>query len=113
LTQSAFDHYTLAVSIIKTIVFCSQLGTIKVAESEIDPSFSSGIAKNVIADFFGLVKDKFKRVITKKLLLYIRSIFQNTYIVEHFKNELVELSKNHLSEVLSVYTELYRILGVL
>lgn len=65
-------------------------------ESEIDPAFSSGIAKNAIADFFGLVKDKFKRVITKKVLLYIRTIFQNTYIIENFKSELVEMPKDDL-----------------
>lgn len=113
LIQSAVDHTALAVSIIKTIVFCGQLGTIKIPNSSVDPSFSSGIAKNIIADFFGLVKDKFKRVITKKLLLYIRSVFQNTHILEHFKSELVEMSEGNLNDLLSVYTELYRILGVL
>jgi len=78
LVQSAFTHQDLALSIIKSIVFCSQLGALKLQESEIEPAFSSDIAKNAIADFFGLVKDKFKRVITKKVLLYIRTIFQNT-----------------------------------
>jgi hypothetical protein len=56
LVQSAFTHNDLAISIIKSIVFCSQLGTIKIAESQINPAFSSGIAKNAITDFFGLVK---------------------------------------------------------
>jgi hypothetical protein len=81
LVQSAFTHNDLAVSIIKSIIFCSQLATLKIPETEINPTFSSGIAKNAISDFFGLVKDKFKKVITKKILLYIRSIFQNTYII--------------------------------
>lgn len=96
LVQSAFTHNDLTVSIIKSLVFCSQLNTIKIPESQIDSTFSSGIAKNVITDFFGLVKEKFKRVITKKILLFIRSAFQNTYIIEHFKAELIELSKENL-----------------
>ncbi len=34
-------------------------------------------------------------------------------MVEHFKSHLVQLPKNELETILNVYTELYRILGVM
>ena len=71
------------------IVFCGQLGAVGLDFKQIDSSFTSGIAKHVISDFFGLVKEKFKKIIARKILLFIKSLFQNTYIVENFKYFLV------------------------
>jgi hypothetical protein len=38
----------------------------------IDGIFTSGIAKNIILDFYGLVKDKFRRVLIKKIFLFLQ-----------------------------------------
>jgi hypothetical protein len=71
------------------VVFCGQLGAIGLDTKQIDSSFTSGIAKHVISDFFGLVKEKFKKIIARKILLFIKSLFQNTHIIEHLKSFLV------------------------
>jgi hypothetical protein len=89
----------------KSVVFCSQLGSsFSLKELEIDPTISSGIAKKTIVEFYGLIKDKFKRVMIKKLLLFIRSIFQNTYLIETFKLILVELEESRLYRQLDLFT---------
>ena len=108
------DFYELGMSLAKTVVFLSQLGSIiKLSLETLDVSLTSGIAKNIIVEFFGLVKDKFKRVIIKKLLMFIRNIFQNTYIIESFKSHLVEQPKSNLKSLLSLFTEIYKIIGLI
>ena len=47
------------------------------------------------------------------MLLFMRGLFQNTILIDTFKRYLVEMSKNDLSRLLSLYTELYRILEMI
>ncbi len=50
INESSFDFEDVGVSLAKTIVFCSELGSIvKLSLNEIDVSITSGIAKNAIS----------------------------------------------------------------
>lgn len=40
----------------------------------------------------------------KKMLLFMKSIFQNTYLIETLKLHLVELTSNKLQSLLVLYT---------
>lgn len=55
LIESMIDHRLLAMSIIKTIIFCNQIGILKISIN-MNGIYSNGIAKNIISDFFGLIK---------------------------------------------------------
>lgn len=90
----------------KTLIFCSSLNSsiLTVSTEELDSSITSGIAKSTIVEFFGLVKDKFKRVVIKKMMLFIRGIFNNTHFVEHFKLTLVELLPHELERLMGLFT---------
>ena len=80
---------------------------------QVDSSVSSGIAKKVIVEFFGLIKGKFKKVMIKKLLLFIQSIFQNSDFVQTFKMTLVEMGSQNLLNLISLFTQFYRILALI
>lgn len=40
----------------------------------------------------------------KKILLYIRGVFQNASLIDNFKLELVELDQDRLFRLLELYT---------
>jgi hypothetical protein len=112
--EGSYDFYHLGLSLARSLLFCGQLNScLGFREAEMDPSISSGIAKHTIVEFFGLVKDKFKRVVIKKMLLFIRSMVQNTHFVEIFKLTIVELQAHELNQLLMLFTELYRILTLI
>ena len=91
---------------------CSQLTSeLSIKPDLIHPSYRHGIAKNVTTEFFGLVKDKFKRILAKKILLFIRALLSNSSIVQSYKATLSELSSDDLTNFLSLFTQLYRMLS--
>ena len=103
--EGSYQFYDIMISLARILVFCSEIKScLTLKEGEIDSGISSGIAKKTIIDFFGIVKDKFKRVIVKKMLLFIRSIFQSSPFIETFKLTLVEMSSFELEKLLSLFT---------
>lgn len=54
----------------------------------IDGMVTSGIAKNQISVFYGLIKDKLKRNIARKIFLFLKLTYQSKRFVSGFKNYL-------------------------
>lgn len=88
------DYYEHVVSVGKCLIFSSfMLGS---GEQEwvgaISPILTSGIARNQVAIFYGLVKDKLKRNIVRKLFLFFKLTFESKRFVEGFKTYLTTLN---------------------
>jgi hypothetical protein len=57
----------------------------------IEPILTSGIAKNQISVFYGLIKDKLKKNIAKKMFLFFKLTYQSKKFVAGFKNYLASI----------------------
>jgi hypothetical protein len=53
---------------------------------------TSGIARNQVAIFYGLVKDKLKRNVVRKLFLFFKLTYESKRFVEGFKNYLTTIN---------------------
>lgn len=56
--------------------------------NSIDSMITSGIAKNQISIFYGLIKDKLKKNIARKIFLFIKLTYQSKLFINQFKNYL-------------------------
>jgi hypothetical protein len=56
--------------------------------NSIDSIISSGIAKNQISIFYGLIKDKLKKNIARKIYLFVKLTFQSKKFISLFQNYL-------------------------
>ena len=78
--------------------------------NSIDKSLTSGIAKNQLAVFYGLIKDKLKRNIARKIFLFLKLSYQSKKFVQGFKNYLTSIDEKEMQKVLHIYSQLYYIL---
>ena len=61
----------------------------------VDLNITSGIAKNQISIFYGLIKDKLKKNIVRKIFLFIKLTYQSKKFVSFFKNYLSSVAENN------------------
>ncbi len=101
-----------AISMGKSLIFASyMLGS---GESEwinsISPILTSGIAKNQVSIFYGLVKDKLKRNIVRKVFLFFKLTFESKRFVEGFKTYLTRIEDREMNKLLHTFSQVYYIL---
>jgi hypothetical protein len=62
--------------------------------NSVDANITSGIAKNQISIFYGLIKDKLKKNIARKIFLFIKLTYQSKKFVSLFKNYLSSVTED-------------------
>lgn len=88
------DYYQHAISVGRCLIFSSYMLGSNDTDwiNSIESMLTSGIAKNQISIFYGLIKDKLKRNIARKLFLFFKLTFQSTKFVAGFKNYLTTIN---------------------